>query len=98
AIARGYLWPRQVQQNGLRAEEVTVDDAVLRLVVADYTREAGVRQLERALGTVLRKVATRVASGTAAAPVAVSATLVREHLGRAKFFQEAAVRTSVPGV
>src|SRR5205085_679865 len=59
AIARGYLWPRQVERNGLRPEEVSVDDTTLRLVVLDYTREAGVRQLERVLGTVLRKVATK---------------------------------------
>ena len=71
AIARGYLWPRQVERNGLRPDEVTVDDAVLRSVVTDYTREAGVRQLERELGTLLRKIATRIASGTATAPVAV---------------------------
>src|SRR5512138_3748468 len=51
AIARGYLWPRQVERNGLREDEVTVDDDTLRLIVSDYTREAGVRQLERELGT-----------------------------------------------
>ena len=62
-IARGYLWPRQIERNGLRVDEVTVDDAVLRLVVTDYTREAGVRQLERELGTLLRKTATSIASG-----------------------------------
>jgi ATP-dependent Lon protease len=98
AIARGYLWPRQVERNGLRSEEVGVDDAVLRTVVADYTREAGVRQLERELGTVLRKTATRIASGTAAAPVAIDEAVVRDALGRPKFFQESAVRTAVPGV
>ena len=62
AIARAHLWPRQLERNGLRAGEVTADDAVLRLVVMDYTREAGVRQLERELGTLLRKAATRIAS------------------------------------
>jgi ATP-dependent Lon protease len=71
---------------------------VLRLVVADYTREAGVRQLERALGTLLRKIATRLASGTAQAPITVDVAVVREDLGRAKFFQEAAIRTATPGV
>ncbi len=65
AIARGYLWPRQVEQNGLRPEEVTVEDAVLRTVVDEYTREAGVRQLERELGKVLRKTATKIASRAA---------------------------------
>jgi ATP-dependent Lon protease len=98
AIARGFLWPRQVERNGLRPEEVTVDDDVLRTVIADYTREAGVRQLERELGTVLRKTATRVAAGEAVPPVAIDAALVRDALGRPRFFQEAAVRTAVPGV
>ena len=69
AIARGYLWPRQRERNGLREDEVTIADDVLRLVVDEYTREAGVRHLERELGTVLRKTATRIASGKAEAPV-----------------------------
>ena len=98
AIARGYLWPRQRERNGLREDEVTVTDEVLRLVVSEYTREAGVRQLERELGTALRKTATRIASGQAQAPVAVDVDAVRDALGRQKFFQEAAIRTAVPGV
>ena len=61
AIARRHLWPRQIERNGLRLDEVTSTDAVLRRVVTDYTREAGVRQLERELGTLLRKTATRIA-------------------------------------
>src|SRR6185436_11971769 len=73
AIARGFLWPRQVERNGLRPDEVVVDDDVLRTVILDYTREAGVRQLERELGTLLRKTATRIASGAAAAPVTIDA-------------------------
>ena len=63
AIARDYLWPRQRERNGLREDEVTVEDDVLRTVVTEYTREAGVRSLERELGTVLRKTATQIASG-----------------------------------
>jgi ATP-dependent Lon protease len=98
AIARGYLWPRQVERNGLRAEEVSIDDDALELVISEYTREAGVRQLERELGTILRKTATRIASESAAAPVAVDATEVREALGRQKFFRETAERTAVRGV
>jgi len=98
AIARGYLWPRQLERNGLREDEVTMEDEVLRTVVTDYTREAGVRQLERELGTVLRKTATRIASGQAEAPVAIEVDTVRDALGRQKFFQEAAERTAVPGV
>src|SRR2546427_125542 len=78
AIARGYLWPRQIEQNGLRVDEVTVDDAVLRLVITDYTREAGVRQLERELGTLLRKTATAIASGERQPPVAVDRATVRD--------------------
>jgi ATP-dependent Lon protease len=98
AIGRGYLWPRQVERNGLSADDVTTDDDVLRLVVSGYTREAGVRQLERELGTVLRKTATRVAAGHQPTPVVVDATAVLEALGRPKFYHEAAARTGVPGV
>src|ERR671929_216640 len=98
AIARGYLWPRQRERNGLREDEVEISDELLRTVVAEYTREAGVRQLERELGTLLRKTATRIASGTAHAPVVVDLDAVRDALGRQKVFQEAAARTAVPGV
>ena len=98
AIARGHLWPRQVERNGLRVEEVSVADAVLRSVVTDYTREAGVRQLERELGTLLRKTATRVASDDQPTPLSIDRAAVHDALGRPKFFHEAAVRTAVPGV
>jgi ATP-dependent Lon protease len=145
AIARGYLWPRQLEQNALRPEEVTIDDNVLRTIVNEYTREAGVRQLEREVGKVLRKTATKIASRpprstestaetpategesesegvetntssdtsagnagerTPAAepaneptvPIIVDLDAIHEALGRQKFFQEAAIRTTVPGV
>jgi ATP-dependent Lon protease len=107
AIGRGYLWPRQVERNGLRADDVTVSDDVIRYIVSHYTREAGVRQLERQLGTVLRKTATIVAVGTessggpsgpAAAPIVVDPAAVTSALGRPKFHHEAAARTAVPGV
>jgi ATP-dependent Lon protease len=98
AIGRDYLWPRQRERNGLREDEVTVSDAILNSVVAEYTREAGVRNLERELGTILRKTATKVASGTALAPVEIDLELVRDALGRQKVFHEAALRTAVPGV
>jgi ATP-dependent Lon protease len=98
AIARGYLWPRQRERNGLLEDEVSISDDVLRLVVTEYTREAGVRQLERELGTVLRKTATKVASNQASAPVEVTPELAREALGKQRFYQEAAIRTAVPGV
>jgi ATP-dependent Lon protease len=97
-IARNYLWPRQVERNGLRANDVSIDADVLRFVVANYTREAGVRQLERELGAVLRKTATRVATGDAPEPVVIDSAAVREALGRPKFHQEMAARTGVPGV
>ena len=98
AIARGHLWPRQLERNGLRVEEIATTDAVLRQIVTDYTREAGVRQLERELGTLLRKSATRIASTSDAAPITIDAAAVRDALGRPKVFHEAAVRTAVPGV
>jgi ATP-dependent Lon protease len=98
AIARGYLWPRQLERNGLRPEEVDISDELLRMVVVEYTREAGVRQLERDLGTLLRKTATKIASGAAVAPVEIELEAVREALGRQRHFQESAIRTAVPGV
>jgi ATP-dependent Lon protease len=165
AIAKGYLWPRQRDRNGLRENEVEVSDEVLRTIIAEYTREAGVRNLERELGTVLRKTATRIASsqpssedtiqaaaedsatpspddaapseeraapaegeGSSAngevkpaegeeqpakaakrsktaksktghkTPVKIDLEVVRDALGRQKFFQESAARTATPGV
>ncbi|HEY2958291.1 MAG TPA: endopeptidase La [Actinomycetota bacterium] len=98
AIARDHLLGRQLDQTGLRPEEVKVTDAALRVVVGDYTREAGVRNLEREVGKLLRKVATALAAGEATAPVTIDAGDVRGYLGRQRFFFEAAERTSVPGV
>jgi ATP-dependent Lon protease len=98
AIARGYLWPRQRERNGLREDEVSIADVVLETVVSDYTREAGVRQLERELGKLLRKTATRIASAKVEAPVELTIDEVRDALGRQKFYREAAERTAVPGV
>jgi ATP-dependent Lon protease len=150
AIAKGYLWPRQRDRNGLREDEVEISDDVLRTIIAEYTREAGVRSLERELGRVLRKTATKIASsqssveepkppaaeeakpaegeakatedastagddaGKPAAKAKRSRTaksktavkdrvkidleVVRDALGRQKFFQESAARTATPGV
>jgi ATP-dependent Lon protease len=98
AIAQGYLWPRQIERNGLRAEEVTISDEVLEGIVTEYTREAGVRGLERELGKLLRKTATRIASEHAEPPVTIDHEAVREALGKQRFYQEAAERTAVPGV
>ena len=98
AIARGYLWPRQRDRNGLRQDEIVFDDSVLRKIVTEYTREAGVRQLEREIGKLLRKTATRLVADEAAAPFTVDEELMRDALGRQRFYQEAADRTAVPGV
>ncbi len=98
AIARGYLWPRQLERNGLRSDEVEASDAILRNVVTEYTREAGVRQLERELGKLLRRVATRIASDEAQAPIVIDHEAVTDALGRQRFFQESVERTAIPGV
>jgi ATP-dependent Lon protease len=148
AIAKGYLWPRQRDRNGLREDEVQISDEVLRTIISEYTREAGVRNLERELGTVLRKTATKIASAqsraatdeadgapetdaqdatksagksngkvpdgeikkaakkekakaakaTKQAPVKIDLEVVRDALGRQRFFQESASRTATPGV
>jgi ATP-dependent Lon protease len=100
AIAKGYLLPRQLKRNGLRTEEIDVDDDVLRAVIAEYTREAGVRQLERELGKVLRGAATRIASGEELSDgrVTIDIDALRATLGRQKVFQESVERTAIPGV
>src|SRR4051794_22493230 len=98
AIAKGYLWPRQRERNGLRPDEVEIDDEAIRNVITEYTREAGVRNVERELGKALRKIATRIASGEVNPPVHVDVAAIREALGRQRFFQEAAERTAIPGV
>ena len=98
AIARDYLWPRQRERNGLREDEVEISDDAFELVVSEYTREAGVRQLERELGTVLRKTATKIASESVEPPVEIDEAAVRDALGRRKFYREVAERTAVPGV
>ncbi len=97
AIARTHLLPRQLSRAALSQEEVTVSDEALRLVAGQYTREAGVRQLERGIAKVLRKVATRLAS-TDQTTVAVDEDNLREFLGRPRFLPESAERTAVPGV
>jgi len=99
AIARDYLLPRQLKRNGLKAEEVEVGDEILRAVISEYTREAGVRQLERELGKLLRGAATRIASGGGAeAPIVLDTEALRDALGRQRFFQESVERTAIPGV
>ena len=97
AIARSHLLPRQLERAALTSDDVTVTDEALRLVAAEYTREAGVRQLERSLGRILRKVATKLA-GDSPAPIEVTEQNLRDFLGRPRFTPESAERTAVPGV
>ena len=97
-IARDHLLARQLERNGLSSDDVHVDDDALRRIVADYTREAGVRNLERELGKCLRKVAARLVSGEVTAPVVVDAAAVPDGLGRPRFFPEVADRAETPGV
>ncbi|MEA2589137.1 MAG: ATP-dependent Lon protease [Actinomycetota bacterium] len=97
-IGRNHLLGRQIERNGLHEGEVEVTDDALRHIIGDHTREAGVRNLERELGKVLRKAATQIAAGELTPPVVVDADAVRKFLGKPKFHFEAAERTEVPGV
>lgn len=97
-IAKDHLLPRQIKTNGLLTDEVTIDDEVLHLVIDEYTREAGVRGLERTIGQILRKIATEIASNTVTTPVAIDLDRVRNALGKQKVFHESAARTATPGV
>ncbi len=96
-IAQGYLIPRQLRENGLWAEELSFTDEVLRKVIQDYTREAGVRNLEREIGKICRKVVTRIAEGDEG-PVEVTVENLSDFLGRRRYFPDTALRTRVPGV
>jgi ATP-dependent Lon protease len=103
AIARDHLLPRQLQKAGLTADEVTITGDALRLVAAEYTREAGVRSLERAIARVLRKVTAKEALEEGTLPVTVSAANLKDFLGRPRFTPETKLtssdrRTAVPGV
>ena len=98
AIARDHLLRRVVRQAGLNADEVTVTDDAIMKVITDHTREAGVRNLERELGKMTRKVATKVATKALTPPVAITPERVREFLGKPRFDNEVAARTAVPGV
>jgi ATP-dependent Lon protease len=96
-IARNYLLPKQLESNGLKKDELTVDDDALRRVARDYTREAGVRNLERQVGALCRKVARQIAEGKPG-PVYVTAENLSDYLGRQRFFEEAAERIDRPGI
>jgi ATP-dependent Lon protease len=97
-IARKYLVPRQLEANGLRPSQIEFADSALNAIIDEYTREAGVRNLERTIGTVCRKVARQVAEGKADGKVKVSAKRARELLGKRRFFSETRRRTKDPGV
>jgi ATP-dependent Lon protease len=97
-IARRYLIPRQLTEHGLAADALAISDAALGSIVNEYTREAGVRNLERQIAAIARKVAARVATGQATGPVAVEAGEIEGYLGPARFKREAEFRTSRPGV
>ncbi len=96
-IARRYLVPRQLEANGLKPDQVKIDDEALRTIIQHYTREAGVRNLEREIGRVLRQAAMRVAEGEKG-PIAITAGDLAGILGPPPFEDEVAMRTSVPGV
>jgi len=103
AIARDHLLPRQLDKAGLSAEEITIEEDALRLIAAEYTREAGVRSLERSISRVLRKVAAKEALDPETLPVTVSVANLKDYLGRPRFTPETSLtedsrRTAVPGV
>jgi ATP-dependent Lon protease len=99
-IAKRYLVPRQIERNGLRRSWLSIGDRALRTIIDGYTREAGVRQLEREIGTICRKVAFEIAEadGRPSRRMTISEARVRELLGRRRFFAEARRRTREPGV
>jgi ATP-dependent Lon protease len=97
-IAKRYLVPRQIERNGLTGARIAFTDSGLKTIISDYTREAGVRQLEREIGSVVRKIARQVAEGTLKRKASITEPRVRELLGKRKFHSEARRRTSRPGV
>jgi ATP-dependent Lon protease len=97
-IAKRYLVPRQIERNGLSSSRIVFTDSALRTIISDYTREAGVRQLEREIGSVVRKVARRVAEGKVTRKVTITEPRARELLGKRRYFSEARRRTARPGV
>jgi ATP-dependent Lon protease len=97
-IAKRYLVPRQISENGLKPSQIEIADPAIRAIVEEYTREAGVRNLEREIGNVCRKVAREIAEGKGKKKARISAKRARELLGRRKFFAEARRRTREPGV
>ena len=97
-IARDHLLPRQLERAGLTADEVSIEDSALRVLAGEYTREAGVRQLERSISRVLRKVTAKLALGEDLGSLTIGSTDLKEYLGSPKFTPESAERTALPGV
>ncbi|MGH3761191.1 endopeptidase La [Actinophytocola sp.] len=97
-IARDHLLPRQLERAGLAVDEVSVSDDALRLMAGEYTREAGVRELERSIARVLRKITARLALGSVELPLSIDIGDLRSYLGQPKHTPESAERTAVPGV
>jgi ATP-dependent Lon protease len=97
-IARKYLVPRQLSEHGLAAGSLTITDEAMRAIISEYTREAGVRNLERQIGTIARKIAAKVATGEVSGDQTVEASQLEDFLGPPKFRREASFRTSRPGV
>jgi ATP-dependent Lon protease len=97
-IAHGYLIPRQLRESGLKRDEIEFTDEALQKIIRDHTREAGLRNMEREIGSVCRKVATKIAAGEVTSKTVVTAEGVQEMLGKPRFFFEPAERTMIPGV
>jgi len=97
-IAHGYLIPRQLRENGLREDEIEFTDEALQRIIRDYTREAGLRNLEREIGSICRKVATKIAAGETTGKTVITPELASEMLGKPRYFFEVAERTMIPGV
>jgi ATP-dependent Lon protease len=97
-IARQYLIPRQIDENGLKPDQIQITDGAVRRIIADYTREAGVRSLERQIGAVCRKIAARVAAGSSTGPTVIEAEAIPDFLGPPRFHDEVSFRVSRPGV
>lgn len=98
AIARDFLVPRQLERNALTADEVTITEEALREIAANYTREAGVRQMERLIAKALRKAATRLSDGSVSEPLVIGLGDLKDYLGRPRFTPDSVERTAVPGV
>ncbi len=97
-IAQNYLVPRQIVENGLCQPEINFDTLTLQTIIQDYTREAGVRNLERQIGRICRKVATEIATETTKPPISITANHLIPYLGPVRYLSEAAHRTQIPGV